>query len=332
MSATSPTSAEPPFRSRIGDDPRSGYYAAPHRYRLHLSLTCPHCLQIAVTHSLLGLADVLPVTLLPAVPDAPDGGHRALRPLYEASAHLYPGPALAPVLHDNWTGTVVSTHAPDIVRDLARRFGGHGDCLLPRESDEAFAAVERLCEQGVNATAQRAGLHGGDRAERDNALATLLRALDVLELRLASQEYILGDDLTLADVRLWVTLVQLDTVHRHHLDASAVHRITEHPGCGPTPGGSPRTPPSARTSTWTASPAGTTPSAGARRRRARRCRSWTGRRTSTGGRRNRPAAPSDAGRDGVRQAARRCPDLRPEHRCRLLRRTGLRAGRGAAPS
>ncbi|WTB87552.1 glutathione S-transferase C-terminal domain-containing protein [Streptomyces cellulosae] len=229
MSATSPTSAEPPFRSRIGDDPRSGYYAAPHRYRLHLSLTCPHCLQIAVTHSLLGLADVLPVTLLPAVPDAPDGGHRALRPLYEASAHLYPGPALAPVLHDNWTGTVVSTHAPDIVRDLARRFGGHGDCLLPRESDEAFAAVERLCEQGVNATAQRAGLHGGDRAERDNALATLLRALDVLELRLASQEYVLGDDLTLADVRLWVTLVQLDTVHRHHLDASAVHRITEHP-------------------------------------------------------------------------------------------------------
>ncbi|MGA5798477.1 glutathione S-transferase C-terminal domain-containing protein [Streptomyces cellulosae] len=229
MSATSPSAAVPPFRSRIGDDPRSGYYAAPHRYRLHLSLTCPHCLQIAVTHSLLGLADVLPVTLLPAVPDAPDGGHRALRPLYEASAHLYPGPALAPVLHDNWTGTVVSTHAPDIVRDLARRFGGHGDCLLPRESDEAFAAVERLCEQGVNATAQRAGLHGGDRAERDTALATLLRALDVLELRLASQEYVLGDDLTLADVRLWVTLVQLDTVHRHHLDASAVHRITEHP-------------------------------------------------------------------------------------------------------
>ncbi len=253
-------------------------------------------------------------------------------PLYEASAHLYPGPALAPVLHDNWTGTVVSTHAPDIVRDLARRFGGHGDCLLPRESDEAFAAVERLCEQGVNATAQRAGLHGGDRAERDTALATLLRALDLLELRLASQEYVLGDDLTLADVRLWVTLVQLDTVHRHHLDASAVHRITEHPGCGPTPGGSPRTPPSARTSTWTASPAGTTPTAGARRRRARRCRSWTGRRTSTGGRRNRPAAPSDAGRGGVRQAARRSPDFRPEHRCRLLRRTGLRAGRGAAPS
>ncbi|MEQ8143308.1 glutathione S-transferase C-terminal domain-containing protein [Streptomyces sp. OP7] len=228
MSATSPTAAQP-FRGRIGDDPHSGYYAAPHRYRLHLSPACPHCLQIAVTHSLLGLGDVLPVTPLSAVPDAPDGGHRALRPLYEAGAHLYPGPALAPVLHDNWTGTIVSTHAPDILRDLARRFGGHGPALYPRGTDEALAAVERLCERGVDATAQRAGLHGGDRAECDTASATLLRALDVLELWLACRRYVLGDDLTLADVRLWVTLVQLDTVHRHHLDAAAVHRITEHP-------------------------------------------------------------------------------------------------------
>jgi putative glutathione S-transferase len=28
---------------------------------------------------------------------------------------------------------------------------------------------------------------------------------------------------------LWVTLVQLDTVHRHHLDASAVRRVAGHP-------------------------------------------------------------------------------------------------------
>lgn len=31
--------------------------------------------------------------------------------------------------------------------------------------------------------------------------------------------------LTAADIDLWVSLVQLDTVHRCHLDASAVHRI-----------------------------------------------------------------------------------------------------------
>lgn len=228
MSAPSPT-AVPSFRSRIGCDARSGYYAAPRRYRLHLALSCPRCLRIAITHSLLGLDDTLPVTLLPVVPDAPDGGHEALRPLYEASSHQHPGPAVAPVLSDAWTGTIVSTHAPDILRDLARRFRGDGPDLFPRGAEEAVEGIGRLCEQDITASAQRAGEPDLDPAVRDTALATLLDALDALERRLASQEYLLGGEPTLADVELWVTLVQLDSVHRHHLDAAAVHRITGHP-------------------------------------------------------------------------------------------------------
>ncbi|MFI6937842.1 glutathione S-transferase C-terminal domain-containing protein [Streptomyces sp. NPDC050418] len=228
MSATSPT-AEPSFRGRIGGDTRSGYYAAPYRYRLHLSLSCPHCLQIAVTHSLLGLGDTLPVTLLPAVPDSPDGGHRALRPLYQASSHRYPGPTVAPVLSDDWTGRIVSTHAPDILWDLVRRFSEQGLALHPCGAEPEFETVRRLCEHGVGVAAQRAGRAGGTPAARETALAVLLRALDLLERRLASHAHVLGDELTLADVQVWVTLVQLDTVHRHHLDAAAVHRITDHP-------------------------------------------------------------------------------------------------------
>ncbi|MEV5357816.1 glutathione S-transferase C-terminal domain-containing protein [Streptomyces sp. NPDC093516] len=228
MSATFPT-AEPTFRSRIGRDARSGYYAASRRYRLHLVLSCPHSVQIAVAHGLLGLDDAVPVTLLPAVPDAPGGGHRALRPLYEASAHQHPGPAAAPVLSDGWTGRIVSTHAPDILRDLARRFGGDGPELLPCGAEEAVEEVALLCERGIAAAAQRAGRWDGDPADRATALATLLDALDELERRLDGREYLLGDGLTLADVQAWTTLLQLDTVHRHHLDAAAVHRITGHP-------------------------------------------------------------------------------------------------------
>ncbi|QTD98193.1 hypothetical protein S1361_12600 [Streptomyces cyanogenus] len=54
---------------------------------------------------LLGPDTVCPATVLPAVPDCPEGGHRALRPLYEASAHRYIGPAVAPVLSDCWSGS-----------------------------------------------------------------------------------------------------------------------------------------------------------------------------------------------------------------------------------
>ncbi|MDK9495500.1 glutathione S-transferase C-terminal domain-containing protein [Streptomyces katrae] len=228
MSTNRPTAA-PSFRSRIGRDAHSGYPAVPHRYRLHLSPSGPSCLRIAVTHSLLGLEDALPMTLLPAVPDAPDGGHLALRPLYQASSHRYPGPAVAPVLADCWTGRIVSTHAPDILQDMGRLFDTGGRQLYPAGTDDRIEAVGRLCEQGINAAAQRAGQSGTDPAVRDTALATLLRALGALERRLSCAEYLLGTELTAADVQLWVTLVQLDTVHRWHLDAAAVYRLTDHP-------------------------------------------------------------------------------------------------------
>ncbi|NWF28709.1 glutathione S-transferase C-terminal domain-containing protein [Streptomyces sp. PKU-EA00015] len=234
MTAARPASAPslPLFRGRIGCDASSGYYASVRRYRLHLSLSCPHCLRIALTHSLLGLDDVLPVELLPAVPDRPDGGYSALRPLYEASSHRYPGAAVAPVLSDDWTGRIVSTHTPHILRDLARHFGGagaDGPALYPHGAEAEIDAVGRLCAYGINEAAQRAGQAGADATARRTALGSLLRTLDSLESRLASQDCVLGDEITIGDVQLWVALVQLDTVHRWHLDADAVHRIAGHP-------------------------------------------------------------------------------------------------------
>ncbi|MFM9630045.1 glutathione S-transferase C-terminal domain-containing protein [Streptomyces galilaeus] len=219
----------PAFRGRIGSDARSGHYAVPRRYRLHLSPADPDGLRIAVTHSLLGLDRACPVTFLPAVPDCPDGGHSALRPLYEASAHHYTGPALAPVLSDDWSGRIVSTHGPDIARDLARHFGGGRTSLYPCGRESEIEAVERMCAQGIEGAAQRAGAAGAETSRSAAALDTLLETLGVLDRGLGSGTYLIDDQITAADVELWVALVQLDTVHRHHLDADAVRRIAGHP-------------------------------------------------------------------------------------------------------
>ncbi|NJQ01223.1 glutathione S-transferase C-terminal domain-containing protein [Streptomyces zingiberis] len=270
MSVTTPAlpfpaaDAEPLFRGRIGGDARSGHYAVPHRYRLHLAADCPDSLRLAVTHGLLGLGDTLPVTHLPAVPaggGAGDGGHPALRPLYAASAHGHHGPATAPVLADEWTGRIVSNHAPHILADLARRFGGgHGPELHPDGAGNALAEVRRLCDQdietaarlaagaggggdtGTTGTAGTTGAagttgtigdgttgDGGDRAGADSARETLLRALHTADHRLSRRRYLLGDHLTLADVTLWVTLLRLDGTHRPRLDPATARRVTGHP-------------------------------------------------------------------------------------------------------
>ncbi|MFB8180357.1 glutathione S-transferase C-terminal domain-containing protein [Streptomyces sp. NPDC055966] len=219
--------AAPVFRGRIGRDARSGHYAVAHRYRLHLSTACPDGLRLAVGHDVLGLGDRCPVTLLSAVPDRPGGGHAALRPLYEASAHHYTGPALAPVLSDDWSGRIVSTRAREILRDLDRfPHAGHAS-LYPCGQESVIEAVEGMCDD-IEEAAQRAGQAGGDPDGRAAALDVLLDTLGRLENRLAGEEYLVDDRLTAADVELWVTLVQLDTVHRCHLDASAVHRIAGH--------------------------------------------------------------------------------------------------------
>jgi len=219
----------PVFRGRIGQDARGGHYAVPHRYRLHLSTATPDGLRLAVGHRLLGLDGSCPVTFLPAVPDQPDGGHSALRPLYEASAHHYTGPALAPVLSDDWSGRVVSTHAPEILRDLDRFRPNGRASLYPSGAESEIEAVERLCAEDVQRSAQRAGRTGADPADRASAVEHLLDTLGRLERYLAGEEFLVAGRLTAADVELWVALVQLDTVHRHRIDALAVQRVAGHP-------------------------------------------------------------------------------------------------------
>jgi putative glutathione S-transferase len=217
--------ATPQIRGRIGSDARYGHYAVPHRYRLHLSATCPHCLRISVTHALLGLDETLPVTLLPAVPDRPDGGYAALDDLYEASSHQHPGPSAAPVLSDTWAGRVVSAYAPEIVRDLAARFGEGHRPLRPCAAAAEIDALARLCDRGIESAAVRAGAPETDPA----AATTLLNALSDLEHRLGRGAFLLGADVSTADVHAWVTLLMLDTVHLRHLGARLAERVADHP-------------------------------------------------------------------------------------------------------
>ncbi|WP_062214051.1 glutathione S-transferase C-terminal domain-containing protein [Streptomyces sp. NBRC 109706] len=215
-------------RERIGPDAKSGHYPAPHRYQLHVSLSCPGGLRVAITHGLLELADRLPLSLLPALPDD-ERGHAALRDAYAATVHGFHGPALGPALVDRWTGRLVSNHVPDILADLSLRFHRPGlPRLRPFGAESAIDALTARCAQDIAEAAQLAGEAGaGEAGER--ALERLLDTLSELQEQLTRGPYLLGRNLTAADVELWVALVQLDTVHRWHLGADAVRRIADHP-------------------------------------------------------------------------------------------------------
>ena len=69
-------------------------------------------------------------------------------------------------------------------------------------------------------------------AAYDAAVARVFAALDDLDQRLATRRYLLGDAITEADVRLWVTLARFDPVYVTHFKAN-LRRLVDYPNLWP---------------------------------------------------------------------------------------------------
>lgn len=210
-----PSASPHRIRSRIGTDLAGGFYPAPHRYEVYLSPGCVHSLRVAITLGLLRLSDSIATTLVDS-PRATADATASLRRAYEATWHRYDGSLTVPALCDRWSGRVVSNHTPDILRDLAVRLADPGEPGRPR--------------------LRPAGLDAGIDTVH-TLLADLPAALEPLDARLASGPFVLGGELTAADVDLWAALVYLDDrdadgaplATRYPCLAGYVRRLHSHP-------------------------------------------------------------------------------------------------------
>jgi glutathionyl-hydroquinone reductase len=218
------------FRSRIGADHAGGFFPAAHRYQMFLSPGCPGSLRVAITLDLLRLRGSITTTLV-GPPEQTPSAFASLRSLYDATRYHYDGPLTVPALCDRWSGRVVSNHPADILQDLADHFTDQNDPHLPRLRPAALAAdidaIRELADEDITEAARRAG--AAPSAQRQGeALKMLFGALELIDRQLARRPFVLGEELTAADVDLWVALVHLHSVHRLHLDPDTVHLISRH--------------------------------------------------------------------------------------------------------
>jgi glutathionyl-hydroquinone reductase len=231
-----------PFRGRITADGSSGFKSEPGRYHLYICWACPWATRTAIVRELLGLQEVISLSVVDPLRDGrgwafrqpygpdPVNGFALLREAYEATEPGFDGHISVPVLWDIQGGTVVSNNFPDITIDMDTQFGAwaspeydlYPEHLRP-EIDELNARVYATVNNGV----YRSGFATSQDSYHE-AVTALFGTLDELERRLAGQRYLVGDTLTEADVRLWVTLARFDAVYYSHFKCN-LRRLSDYP-------------------------------------------------------------------------------------------------------
>jgi glutathionyl-hydroquinone reductase len=226
------------FRSRISTATDSPYPPATNRYRLYVGWSCPWAHRTLVVRALKGLEHAIEIVVLRgdanaggwALPE-PEHGCQTLAELYRFAQSGYTGRSTVPMLWDNQTYSIVNNESAEIIEILNAAFNEYAtktDCnLAPNELQESIAQWNEDIYKTVNNGVYQCGFAQTQTAY-DRAYTELFATLDRVNDVLATQPYLCGDVLTLADVRLFTTLIRFDLVY-HHLFKCNRRRIQDYP-------------------------------------------------------------------------------------------------------
>ena len=189
------------FRDPISDG--GVYPAVGGRYHLYVCLACPWASRTVIVRHLLGLEEVISMTVVDpirdnlgwAFRDGPDysrdpiNGFSYLTEAYRASDPTFAGRVTVPVLWDKQTHRIVNNSEDDICRMFNDSFAklGHGRLdLFPKEIETEHAQLASNIYEQVNNGVYKAGFATCQKGY-ETACRALFAALDELELRLGPQ-------------------------------------------------------------------------------------------------------------------------------------------------
>ncbi|KXV26761.1 glutathione S-transferase [Gluconobacter japonicus] len=228
-----------------GPTGEGGFAAEKGRYHLYVALICPWACRTLIARSLKGLEDVISVSVVE--PFLTDQGWRFgdypgamldtingatwIHELYTRADTHYTGRATVPVLWDRKTQTIVNNESADIVRMFNSGFGTLASSdydLYPYALRSDIDALNDAMYKCLNNGVYRTGFATTQQAY-DEAFKDVFSMLDTLEIRLSSgASWLVGDQLTESDIRLFVTLVRFDAAY-HGLFKCNRRRIADYP-------------------------------------------------------------------------------------------------------
>ncbi len=213
-----------------GPTGKGGFVAEKGRYHLYVALICPWASRTLMVRKLKGLEDFISVSVVnPRLgkqgwefggfegADADPWHNKAfMHQLYSLADPKVNGRATVPVLWDKKTDTLVNNESADIVRMLNTAFShlvDKGPDLYPAQLAAEIDALNAYIYPNLNNGVYQAGFASTQQAYEE-AYDKVFATLDTLEQRLSDgRDYLLGDALTEADIRLFVTLVRFDAAY-----------------------------------------------------------------------------------------------------------------------
>jgi len=208
-----------------GPNGEPGFKAEKGRYHLYVSLACPWAHRALIFRQLKQLQDYIDVTVVE--PIMLENGWEMNDPLYDldflyqlylkADAD-YEGRVTVPVLWDKQTQTIVSNESSEIIRMFNTAFNdltGNTSDYYPEDLHQTIHTLNDRIYDTINNGVYRAGFATTQEAY-ETAFYSLFDSLDWVEALLKKQRYLVGDQLTEADWRLFTTLIRFDAVYFGH--------------------------------------------------------------------------------------------------------------------
>jgi putative glutathione S-transferase len=233
------------IRDRITADGSSGFPAEAGRYHLYVSLACPWAHRAIIVRKLLGLEDVISMSVVDPIRDEQGWAFREgrghgpdpvcnfqfLSEAYLRTDPSYTGRYTVPCIWDRRTQRLVTNNYPDITIDFETQFTAFhrpgAPELYPHALREEIDEVNAIVYREVNNGVYRAGF-ATSQAAYEAAVDALFARLDWLEERLAGRRYLVGGQLTEADIRLFTTLARFDAVYVGHFKCN-LRRLVDYP-------------------------------------------------------------------------------------------------------
>jgi putative glutathione S-transferase len=233
------------IRDRITADGSSGFPAEPGRYHLYVSLACPWAHRAIIVRRLLGLEAVISMSVVDPIRDERgwafrDGPGHSRDPINDfeflSEAYLrtdpeFTGRYTVPCIWDRVTGRLVTNNYPDITIDFETQFKAFQRPDAPDLYPEALRAeideINALVYEDVNNGVYKAGF-STTQAAYEAAFDALFARLDWLEERLSRQRFLVGAQITEADIRLFTTLARFDSVYVGHFKCN-LRRLIDYP-------------------------------------------------------------------------------------------------------